>query len=284
MIDVSHIKSYIVFLKTRCRLSVTLHPMEKEDVILSSELISFNIHDNPYCILVKSFPHAQKHCVACQRKVARHCASGPFFGRCFAGCGEYVYPISNGDATVGFISVSGYGGEGADSYLDATSQKYAIPRDALGEAYGMLKQEIPPCEEIDTLLYPLCEMLELLYLKSRSDKSTEESLMDRILRYIKRHHARSITLEEVCAHFSCSRSYVSHAFKRITGQGFRDFLTVLRLEDAKLLLRYSGLNVTEIAGAVGFGDTNYFSNVFKKHVGQAPLTYRKAHHTAKGAL
>ena len=70
MYNVSDIKNYIVFLKTSCGLYVTLHPTSNESLILPSELITFNIHDNPYCIYVKSFPQAHKHCVDCQQKIA----------------------------------------------------------------------------------------------------------------------------------------------------------------------------------------------------------------------
>lgn len=281
---ISHIKSYILFLKTRCHLSITLHPMERENVILSGELISFNIHDNPYCIYVKSFPAAQKHCVACQRKVLKKCADGAFFGRCYAGCGEYVYPISNGERVVGFISVSGYGGKGAESYLDALSKSYAIPRGSLGKAYAALKGEIPSRAEIDALLYPLCDMLELAYLRSRESAAAEEALMDRILYYIKLHHTQNITLADVCAHFSCSRSHVSHQFRQKTGKTMREYLTALRLEDAKALLQHSHLGVTDIACSLGFSDSNYFSNVFKKHVGCSPLAFRKAQREGGGAV
>jgi AraC-like DNA-binding protein len=52
-------------------------------------------------------------------------------------------------------------------------------------------------------------------------------------------------------------------------------LTSLRIEDAKLLLLNSELTVTEIAFSVGYGDSNYFSNIFKQKVGMSPRDYRK---------
>ena len=60
-----------------------------------------------------------------------------------------------------------------------------------------------------------------------------------------------------------------------TGKGFREYLTELRLTDAASLLRYSELSVTEIAYSVGFCESNYFSNVFKKQYGISPKDYRK---------
>jgi len=276
MYDITHIKNYILFLKRHCGLSVTLHPIGRESLILTSELITFNIHDNPYCVYVKSFPGAQKHCIERQRKIIKKCESGSFCGSCFAGVREFVYPIRNGREIVGFISVSGYRTPDAESYVNSTAKTYFIPIESLTDAYGTLKEHMPSKEEIDTLLIPLCNMLELAYIRTENDNEKEEHLIDAVIRYIKKHHTQSIKLEDVCRQFACSRSYISHTFKKETGRTFKEYLTEIRIEDAKALLRYSGLSVTEIAFSVGMGNSNYFSGVFKRHVGVSPASYRKS--------
>ena len=274
MHDVTSIKKYILFLKKQCGLFLSLHPIKKESLILSSELIDFNIHDNPYCIYLKSFPEVQRICANGQQKVFEKSKRGSFCGCCFFGCFEYVYPISNGQEVIGFVSVGGYKSDNADPYISATAKKLSIPVENLKKAYKALK-EPPSKEEIDVLLLPLCDMLELAYLKSGDDGKNEETFMERVLRYIKRYHTCNITLEDVCDHFSCSRFYISHRFKKSTGKTFREFLTALRIEDAKSLLKHSKLTVTEISFSVGFSDSNYFSNVFKKQTGLSPLAYRR---------
>lgn len=275
MTDVLKIKNYILHLKERCGLLVTLHPHGRESLITSSELLSFNIHESPYCIYVKSHPSAQRHCIEGQGRVFEKCRSGSFCGTCYAGVREYVYPISNGKECVGFISVSGYANEGAESYLERTSEKYSIPHSDLKRLYGELNTAMPPKEEIDTLISPLCDMLELAYIKGADSAPSDESLTSRICAYVKLNHTQNITLDDVCHEFSCSRSHLSHTFKSNTGMGFREYLAHLRIEDAKSLLLHSRLTVTEIAMSVGFSDSNYFSNVFKSVVGVSPLTYRK---------
>ena len=254
---------------------VTLHPYGKESLITSSELISFNIHESPYCIYVKSHPAAQKHCIERQCKVFDRCKDGSFCGRCYAGVTEYVYPISNGRELVGFISVSGYRSEGADSFISRCAKRYSIDKAALTRLYSSLSDSLPKKEEIDTLLTPLCNMLELAYIKSEDSAAADESQVSRITAYIKRNHNQNITLDDLCRHFSCSHSHLSHVFKKSIGKSFREYLTELRIEDAKALLLHSRLSVTEIALSVGFSDSNYFSNVFKKSVGISPLSFRK---------
>ena len=275
MYDTKDIKNYILYLRSECGLSLTLHPYGNESLISLSDLITFNIHDNPYCVYIKTFERAQKHCIERQSKVRGRCREGSFCGRCFAGVSEYVYPISNGHETVGFISVSGYRTENADSFIKRTAQTYHIPEERLCEAYQSLKVEMPPKEYIDTLVQPLCSMLELAYLRTEGVATHEEGMMGKILRYVKRYHTQNITLEDICKEFACSRSSISHSVKRSTGKSFREYLCELRIEDAKTLLRYSSLSVTEIALSVGFCDSTYFASVFKRCVGVSPSEYRK---------
>lgn len=275
MYNVENIKNYILFLKREFGLCISLHPYENESVITSSALINFNIHDNPYCVFIKSFDGVWQHCIERQDKVRKKCKEGAFCGACFAGVWEFVYPIKHGDAHFGFISVSGYKSDKAESYISRSAKKYNIPEEKLAVAYSSLKCETPKKEWVDTLIFPLCNMLELAYIKTEVNVIANNDPIEDVLKYIKRNHAQKIALEDICKHFGYSRSYVSHVFKKRIGQSFREYLTRLRLEDAKSLLKYSNLTVTEIALSIGFGDSTYFSNVFKANVGISPSAYRK---------
>ncbi|MBQ8309444.1 MAG: helix-turn-helix domain-containing protein [Clostridia bacterium] len=275
MDTITDIKNYILYLKTQCGLAVTLHPLEKEHLIVPSELIAFNIHENSYCIYVKTHPAAQKHCAERQRKILEKCKEGSFCGTCYAGVREYIYPIRGQERLIGFISVGGYQCEAPNSYIRRTEERFSVPAEQLDALYPSLKKEIPDKRRIDTLLNPLCLMLELAYFKTETREGSE-NLTDRVVRYIRQYHTQNITVEDICRHFGCSRSRISHLFKSHVGKSFREFLTDLRIEDAKELLKYAELNITEIAYSVGFGDSNYFSSVFKSRVGMSPLAYQKA--------
>ena len=275
MYDVTDIKKYILFLKNGCGLQVTLHPSSKESRITLSELISFNIHESPYCVYIKSFPEAYRHCVERQKKIVKKCECGAFCGSCFAGVREWVYPISNGEENVGFICVSGYVSENAESFIKSVSEKYFIPAHNLHGLYKNLNERMPEKSELDTLIIPLCNMLELAYIRSAGELGGSQGTIDAVISYIKRHHTEQITLDDICARFLCSRSYISHIFKKSTGKSFREYLTEIRLDDAKMLLTYSSLSITEISFSVGFSDSGYFSSVFKKRFGVSPAAYRK---------
>jgi two-component system, response regulator YesN len=53
-----------------------------------------------------------------------------------------------------------------------------------------------------------------------------------------------------------------------------DYLAIVRIEEAKRLLRNSLLKVYEIAEKVGYKSNSYFSAVFKESCGMTPLEYR----------
>ncbi|MFC5469589.1 helix-turn-helix domain-containing protein [Cohnella suwonensis] len=83
------------------------------------------------------------------------------------------------------------------------------------------------------------------------------------------------SLNGLARHLHLSPKYLSSRFKQVTGENFADFLTRVRFERARELLLDPDRKVGEVAEAVGFGDTNYFSIAFKKNTGLTPTEFRK---------
>ncbi len=93
--------------------------------------------------------------------------------------------------------------------------------------------------------------------------------------YLREHFREpGLSLTEVCAELSVSVSYFSQRFKSITGKTFVEYLTEVRMEHAKELLRTASGRGYEIAPQVGFRDPHYFSSTFKKVCGMTPTQYR----------
>lgn len=280
MDDIKQIENYILYLITACDLSITIHPIEKENLIFSSDLHRFNIHDNSYCACIKNANGGHKRCVMHQKKVFKKIldVQKPFCGTCYAGVFEYVYPITDHHKIIGFISVSGYACEDGKMRIPTLEREYSYSDVDLKKAYGTLRTEIPDKKQIDTLLIPLCNMIELAYIK-RENTPSDKHPLDETVTFIKNNYATDLKSRDICERFNYSRSYLSHEFKILTGKSFKEYLFDVRLEKAKRLLRYSNLSVTEIAFSVGFSDASYFSNVFKIKVGKSPLAYRKQFNT-----
>ena len=121
----------------------------------------------------------------------------------------------------------------------------------------------------------LCAKQEELYAQR---VHAEEYPIRLAIEYMKKHYADKITLEEVAAHSGFNPTYFSEKFKEKTGKNFTDFLTEVRMEAAKELLRDSRRTIGQIGDAVGYKDAKYFSQQFTKCVGMKPTEYRKLYY------
>ncbi|MDD6484793.1 MAG: helix-turn-helix domain-containing protein [Clostridiales bacterium] len=271
------IERYINFLRVNCRLSVSVHP-QKYIPSISERLMKFNLHCNDYCLYLKSNNCLWADCIGRQHKIIKACENGSFFGMCHAGVYEFVYPFTSRGDTVGFISVSGYKINDAksESALKRICEKYGFNHAELRKAYKSgLTDIIPDKEFTDTLIMPLCRMLELACGSSRDES---DSLYTRILYYIHQHHNEKITVSDLSEKFFCSVSSISHMFKSTSGCSISDYITKLRMYDAKAMLANSNMSILAVALNVGYTDCSYFSNVFKKNCGISPSEYRKQQH------
>ncbi len=100
------------------------------------------------------------------------------------------------------------------------------------------------------------------------------SVMDRILNYINKNINDEITLQTISEKFIINPSYLSRVFKATTGQGFVQYVTSIKIEKAKELLKNNGMDIADIALGLGFSDQQYFNRVFKKTTGHTPNEVR----------
>lgn len=71
-------------------------------------------------------------------------------------------------------------------------------------------------------------------------------------------------------------NYLAARFKEETGQSVKDYITEQKIEAARLLLRNSTLDISEISERLNFTNPSYFSAIFKKRMGHTPTEYREA--------
>ncbi|WP_123041405.1 helix-turn-helix domain-containing protein [Cohnella candidum] len=82
-----------------------------------------------------------------------------------------------------------------------------------------------------------------------------------------------LNADSIAQHLGISRDHLRHVFKEETGQTLLDKLTDIRMEHAKTLLDQGNLKIYEIAERVGFRNSQYFSQVFRKSTGVNPLDF-----------
>lgn len=94
--------------------------------------------------------------------------------------------------------------------------------------------------------------------------------------YLDEKYMEDLSLQEVAEHFHYSDAYFCKIFKQCFDKGFIEYLTQFRVEKAKILLEDISVNVKDISQKVGYHDSNYFTKVFKRIVGQTPSEYRNS--------
>ena len=94
------------------------------------------------------------------------------------------------------------------------------------------------------------------------------------LAYVGDHFRETITLGQIAETMHLSASRTRHLFKNATTVGFKEYVTKLRMAEAKRLLLQTDVNICEIACAVGYSNTYQFYKVFKRYTSMSPADYR----------
>jgi len=97
-----------------------------------------------------------------------------------------------------------------------------------------------------------------------------------VMQYIKEHYSdKDLTTRSIADNTYLSQNYMCALFKKETGKTVNEYITEVRLERAKELLKDRHVKLYEIALAIGITDPNYFSSMFKKSTGLTPSQYRE---------
>ena len=137
----------------------------------------------------------------------------------------------------------------------------------------------------DYLLKPwkeerLCELINTAIENVRSMQKTDSivhSQKDVIKDYIDRNYKKDISAKDVAGILGYSDVYFSKVFKQLFDDNFINYLTKIRIDRAKVLLKDVSFNIKEVGKSVGYADSNYFTKVFKRSIGISPSEYRSKH-------
>ncbi len=103
---------------------------------------------------------------------------------------------------------------------------------------------------------------------------TNRKLIRDARQYILSHIHQRITTEQLAAALGKNRTYLCACFKEETGLSVNDYISRIKMDEAKRLLRVTNKPLRSIAEQLGYSTQSYFQNVFKKATGVTPLEYR----------
>ena len=117
---------------------------------------------------------------------------------------------------------------------------------------------------------------ELLDIRCNvSDDGYTRVVNDAILFIHQNYTNPELSLQEIANHLHLSVGYLCALFKEETGKTLKNYITDVRIGEAKKLLEKDYLKIYEICTATGYQSSQYFSQVFHKKVGVYPAEYRK---------
>lgn len=152
---------------------------------------------------------------------------------------------------------------------------------------GEAVEVIPEIQDVELLLAGLqtqAQMRETLgrifnqAIAFRTSQTAHERtrVVHQVKAFLDAHYANpDLLLNKVAASVNLSPSHFSVIFSQEMGESFKDYLTRIRMERAKELLRTTNLKCAEIAYQSGYNDPHYFSHVFHKHIGLPPQQFRQ---------
>lgn len=112
----------------------------------------------------------------------------------------------------------------------------------------------------------------LLFIEDSKEKLNLECL--KIKNYIDSHYSQNITLDFLSNLTYMNKFHLVHTFTKHIGLSPINYAINKRIQEAKNLLRTTSHSIRDIASIVGFSNSSYFSQMFKKITGITPKNYR----------
>lgn len=146
--------------------------------------------------------------------------------------------------------------ESLDEYLKIKNKQFMTKADLILE----FKQEL-------TRLYEILEKYYLIY---------KDNIVRQACNYVIDNIDKKISLMEISKVLGISKNYFCSLFKQEIGESFLNYITRLKMQRAKYLLKEKNMRIYEVCNHLGYVDTTYFTQLFKKYCDMTPQEYKKA--------
>lgn len=141
------------------------------------------------------------------------------------------------------------------------------------QAYDIQLKNQRTVDDIRSWLVALTKRILDIIAEERIQRNA--SVISKALEFIQSNYMNGISLQDIADHVKLTSNYFSSFFKEQVGQNVLDYLTDTRMVKAKQYLRQTNLRINEIADKLGYSDSNYFGQVFRKNTGMSPNEFRQ---------
>lgn len=295
------------FSRFRGRYGVALHFKDFSGYLLSHPLLgeltgSYLFHEDTFCAYVKEIQEVKEKCVITSndmlmsKLMANHNArdSKPFrpgfdegfYGVCWCGLREYVYPICHSGVIVGALLAGPFraGAREIGHAFDRLCARWDFDRDKLNKYYDETACEAHGFEMTVAMMAKYLSMLAEYYIDRSLVTSFKEAcrgdtrrrkLMSLAIEYISMNLSSKISVADMAVYCMCSKSTLNHLFSGAMGRTIPEFVSFQRVSRAKYLLTNTEQSIEQIALQCGFSSSTYFSVVFRKLTDFTPSEFRE---------
>lgn len=165
--------------------------------------------------------------------------------------------------------------------LETNPTKF-LYQDTDGEILKVLKRMLAEYEKKDMGYQEILrgQLIELLIRTMRKiqlpdSESIDNSIVQHVIKHVQKHYAEKLSLEQITQKYNFSLSHTSYIFKKETGFSFQEYVQTIRIKESCRLLINTSKLISEISYSVGYSDTKFFNEIFKRQLGLTPRQYRK---------
>ncbi|MEG0722161.1 MAG: helix-turn-helix domain-containing protein, partial [Lachnospiraceae bacterium] len=137
-------------------------------------------------------------------------------------------------------------------------------------------KELLQCAGLKELKIWFMDKMEMATKNIEKKKENQANgVVEQAKNYIRQNYCKDVSLDTVSCAVKVSPYYFSKLFKEQTGENFVEYVTNIRMEQAKKMLLNPEYSIKEVCTGAGYSDPNYFSRIFKKCSGVTPSEYRE---------
>lgn len=164
----------------------------------------------------------------------------------------------------------------ACEYMLQKVNRYALQLGVdIDDIMGVFYKRYLFCEDLEKMKNEISGYVALIFNSIRMKTPDEELLFLSIRDYIKSNYHKKLTLSSIASNFYVSNVYCSNLLKEKLNKSFNEYVSELRIEKAKQLLRDTKISAEGISEEIGYLNPKYFYKVFKKTTGKTPIEFRE---------
>lgn len=264
----------------------TQETIEPENLILIRPLLRKKTFTS-FCSLIRSNPEGLKRCKASDRTLLAEVGNSgkACYHQCHAGLIDFAFPVRRGGKLIPVV-----GGQlfftplSSKTISEILKKTEDLPLDRKALQRALQTVPVIPMQTVkgivallDSVMTGLPE-IEIFALLGRltGAESPRDRKIQSAVSFIKENYSGPCSTREIARKIGITPDYLSHLFKKELGMPVLEYRDRLRINSAKKLLSDTQTPVTQLAFSLGWNDSNYFSNVFKKETGLSPSAFRKS--------